>query len=248
MLASILGTHAPGRRTIFVLGLCVLTAGLGFQLYQRGLLRFSYPSATETPVRGIDVSHHQGVIDWNEVARQNIRFTFIKATEGADWHDPMFGRNWQGAANAGIATGTYHYFTLCTPGAVQAEHFIATVPRGTLPPVVDLEYAGNCARRPERGAFLRELWAFNLALERHYARAPVLYTTREFYDAYLNGGLPPNARLWVRDLFGAPSWPSGRTALFHQYANRGRVSGIAGPVDLNVFLGSEAEFERLLAE
>jgi lysozyme len=54
--------------------------------------------------------------------------------------------------------------------------------------------------------------------------------------------------LWVRDLFGAPSWHDEGKALFHQFANRGRLKGIEGPVDLNVYLDSRAEFELLLAD
>ncbi|AQT43495.1 lysozyme [Bartonella apihabitans] len=61
------------------------------------------------PVRGIDVSHHQGEIDWHKIKSQNISFAYIKATEGGDFKDPQFKKNWDHALEAGLRVGAYHF-------------------------------------------------------------------------------------------------------------------------------------------
>ena len=128
----------------------------------------SQPDAVHYPVRGIDVSHHQGVIDWAAVARADIRFAYIKATEGQDLVDDRFMENWHSATRAGIARGAYHFFTFCTPGAAQAANFIKLVPatRPALPPAVDVEFAGNCENPPNRRAIRTQLHALLQSLER----------------------------------------------------------------------------------
>ena len=91
---------------------------------------------------GIDVSHFQRAVDWTAVAASEIRFCFIKATEGAANVDPRFIQNWRGAGAAGLLRGAYHFFHPTVPAATQAESFIRTVVRlepGDLPPVLDLE-------------------------------------------------------------------------------------------------------------
>jgi len=234
------------KKNLFLIGTCAFLAVSCAALYQFGLFRFSYPSAAQYPVHGIDVSHHQGDIDWPQVATQDIDFVYIKASEGGDFRDPIFTTNRDGAIDAGLAVGAYHSFTLCTPGPTQAQNFIDVVPDSALPPVIDLEYVGNCSSRPSVETFLVELSAFIDAIEERYGVQPVLYATRDFHWDYLAGSRLHTDRLWVRDLFGSASWPDNGTALFHQFANRGRLEGINGPVDLNVFLGSRAEFELLL--
>jgi len=99
---------------------------------------------------GVDVSAHQGVVNWREVAGDNIGFAYIKASEGGDFEDSRFASNWRGAAEAGLARGAYHFFTLCTGGVAQGHHFLSVAPpdHDALPPAVDLELAGNCKNRP----------------------------------------------------------------------------------------------------
>src|SRR5687768_6999295 len=140
-----------------------------------------HPSDREFPVQGIDVSHHQGVVDWHRLPAQGVDFAYIKATEGEDHRDRLFAANWAAAGASGIRRGAYHFFTLCRPGAAQAANFIAAVPAeaDALPPAVDLEYGGNCAARPARAALLRELKAFIGAVERQSGKRAILYLTEE---------------------------------------------------------------------
>ncbi len=217
-------------------------------LVHYGVIWLHDPDPVRYPVRGIDVSHHQGAIEWSAVGARRIDFAFIKATEGGDHVDSRFAENWRGAASAGIARGAYHFFTLCRAGSEQARNFISIVPRenGALPPVVDLEYEGNCRNRPAEFVVLDEIKAFLDAVERRYGVRPILYVTREFYDRHLRGALP-GYRIWLRAVYERPVLPDGRAWDFWQYSSRGRVAGIDGRVDLNVFRGTRREFDALVS-
>ncbi len=231
-------------------GAAILILALAAWLYLKGIYRFSYPDALVYPVRGIDVSHHQRAIDWRRVAAQNIRFVYLKASEGGDWTDPTFTANLAAARSAGLAVGAYHYFTLCASGPVQARNFIATAPDRhllDLPPAIDLEYVGNCAARPDHGRLTRELRAFIAIVTAHYGKTPVIYSTQTFFEDYLDSDPAFRAYpLWVRNLFGEGGWSRGRTVIFRQFANHARLGGIDGSVDLDLFIGSKAQFDELL--
>jgi lysozyme len=195
---------------------------------------------------GVDVSHHQGAIDWGRVAATGVRFAYIKATEGRDLRDERFDDNWAGATHAGLRVGAYHYFTLCSPGAAQAAHFLAVVPDapGTLPPAIDLEYEGNCSRRPTQPELERELVAFDEALEERYGRPPIIYATFAFRRDYLADVPWKDPQLWIRDVSHLlPREPDVPWTLW-QYDARGDVDGIDGPVDLSVLSGPPAELDR----
>jgi len=212
-----------------------------------GILRFNYPDRKRFPIRGIDVSHHQQSIDWGKLRHENVRFAFIKATEGGDFKDSLFVHNWHQAQHAKIVRGAYHFFTFCKPGKEQAQNFIETVPKEphTLPPVIDLEFGGNCQARPSRQAFLKELTDYIDEIERVYHQAPMFYLTYEFYDQYLQGELEAYS-IWIRDIFKYPRLQDQRKWDFWQYSNRGKLKGIETFVDLNVFHGDEIHFMKLL--
>lgn len=218
-------------------GAALLAAGYGYYLDFE-------PDRSRFPVRGVDVSHHQGVIDWPKLKSDGMAFAYIKATEGGDFSDPRFGENWREAARAGIARGAYHFFTLCRPGRDQARHFIATVPAspGALPPAVDLELGGNCAKRPSQAALQIELGKFLKIIEAHFKTKPVLYVTREFHDAYLRGAFRGYG-FWVRSIYLKPDFRP-KSWVIWQFHERAKKPGVKGPVDLNVFRGSAKEFAR----
>ena len=201
-------------------------------------------------VKGVDVSHYQGEIDWRTLSESGIRFAYIKATEGATRRDPRFAENWQRSHDAGIVRGAYHYFSLCKSGAGQAANFIGAIPPGaaSLPHALDVEQMEPCPNGKRLADPLAEIGAFLDAAEKHFGRRPLVYTTREFYEAYFRDGWPAERlgkeRFWLRSLHRAPGY--GRWILW-QYHNRGRRKGIAGPVDLNAFNGSAEEFEKFAA-
>ena len=226
---------------IFAVAACV---GLAVA-YEYGYVRVNYPSRVEFPVRGIDVSRYQGVIDWDAVAASGVAFAFVKATEGTDLRDPRFEDNWTGAARANLRRGAYHFFTFCTSGEAQAENFTAVVPvdETALPPAVDVEFAGNCRRWTSLAGIRSELVVFLAILERTYGRRPIVYFTSQSHRRVLDGhvaGYPT----WARNLFGRPPSRFGEWR-FWQYAHNGRVAGIDGLVDLNVFRGTPEQLASL---
>lgn len=192
-------------------------------------------------VRGIDVSHHQGKIDWNKVARNDVAFTYIKATEGGDFVDPKFTVNWRAARKAGISVGAYHFFTLCRPPELHAANFLNVTghDRHDLPPALDLEHMGPCEHGPTLNDPASAAIVFLDKVEAELGIRPIIYTTRQFHDAHLQK--LKGERYWLRSLFFAPEYRQ-RSRDFWQHHNRGHVDGIEGPVDLNEFRGSHAEF------
>jgi lysozyme len=212
----------------------VVLVGTAF-LFWRGLLWFNMPSRARYPVRGIDVSHHQGAIDWTAIDPAEWRFAYIKATEGGDWRDPDFAANWAGARTAGLVPGAYHFFTLCRPAAEQAANFLAMLPRDrALPPAIDVELGGNCSARPDRAALLAELDVFRRAVAENTGETAILYLTREMAGLY---GIDTRGA-WLRDVFREP--PAGWA--IWQYGNHARIAGIDGRVDVDLFAGDDAAF------
>lgn len=196
------------------------------------------------PVVGVDVSNHQGRIDWDRLAASGVAFAYIKATEGATFRDRSFERNWAEAARTGVARGAYHFFTLCRSGAEQAQNFIETVPKdpAALPPVVDAEHMGPCTETPTPGNHVTMLEELIAALESHYGRRPLVYTTAEFDGAMLRGELAGES-FWARSLVIPPTFRTGSWVIW-QYHNRGRRPGVDGDVDLNAFRGTRTAFDR----
>ena len=224
---------------------CMLVL-LGFYLG----LRFNYPSRSVYPIHGLDVSHHQGAIDWARVPKNKFTFVIIKATEGSDWVDPKFMTNWSQAKAAGLKVGAYHFFSLCKSGLDQARNFAGIVPLepGMVTPVVDLEFLGNCPARPDAAAVHAEIEHFVNLLATVYGKRPILYTTYEFAALYLPDAFLRSERVWIRDVFRTPRAAFGEIWTLWQYANNGRVPGIKGRVDLNVFRGDAKAFKALLIE
>ena len=185
---------------------------------------------------GIDVSHHQGTIDWHRVAADGISFAYIKASEGTDFRDSQFNKNWNGAATARIQRGAYHFFTLCSPGEAQARNFLDAVSPipDALPPAVDLEIAGNCASAPGPTVVRSELNRFLEIVESEWRRPAVLYIGDDFRDRYP----------FIRD-FERPLWhrrillrPNIDDWFVWQVTGWAHIDGIEGDVDLNVMAAS----------
>ena len=212
----------------------------------RGYIHINGFSASKYAIKGVDVSHYQGEIDWSEIREQGIGFAYIKATEGSSHVDDRFAYNYENAKNAGIRAGAYHFFSFDSPGKTQAENFINNVGEYSemLPPAADVEFYGDKrTNRPDAESVRKELKDFLGALEERYKTKPVIYVTEDIYDLYIDGyfrGYP----LWVRSIWGTP--PKGIEWTFWQYTDKGRLEGFAGDetyIDLNVFSGTKEEWE-----
>lgn len=199
-------------------------------------------------IHGIDVSRYQQYISWPAVSSMEVLgiklgFCFIKATEGARHTDPRFSRNWQNSKKNKLIRGAYHFFVPGVSGLAQARHFLSTVTlqAGDLPPVLDIEVAGKAASsqlRKEVRHWLREV-------ERSTGVRPIIYTNVGFYQRYLGSDFD-SYPLWIAHYY-RPQQPSiNRGWTFWQHSDVGRVNGIEGPVDFNVFNGDSTAFRRIL--
>lgn len=196
---------------------------------------------TETYTEGVDVSGHQGRIDWDALARSDVHFAYIKATEGASFVDQRFAANWAGAARAGMLRGAYHRFSICRSPEAQAANFIRTAPRtrGSLPPAVDVEDMNACgAERPNATAAITRYLDL---VEAHYCARPILYVTRQFHDAHADAFA--RERFWIRSLYTPPAFRR-RDWVLWQHHNYARRPGVETPVDLDAFRGDRAALQR----
>ncbi len=192
-------------------------------------------------VHGIDVSSYQGRIDWPEVARNRVRFAFIKASEGATLRDPRFTRNWREARKAGVLCGAYHYFLPNRDGKLQADLFAKIVPLapGDLPPVLDVE----AANFHDVAVLRREVARWLRLIEAHYGVRPILYSNHSFYKRHLAGHFD-DYPLWLAHYeVERPTLPPSKWIIW-QHSDEAYVPGIRGVVDFNVFKGN---FESLQA-
>ena len=236
------------RFAVLFLSICV-AGSVVFLLFYNGIIWFNNPSRKTYPVRGVDVSSHQGLIDWKVLSAQKIDFAFIKATEGSSFRDKQFLYNWENARKTSLKVGAYHFFSYDSTGSAQAENFIRTVPKlgKSLPPVVDIEFYADKANHPpakeKTGEILRELLN---RLEKYYGKKPVIYATQKTYDLYIKGDYQ-NYAVWIRDVISSPALSDHRGWTFWQYSNRQVLKGYSGKekyIDMNVYNGTKAEFNR----
>lgn len=198
-------------------------------------------------IGGIDVSHHQGRIDWEalrhaEAGSRPLSFVFIKATEGEALVDPNFSTNFYQAREHGMLRGAYHFYVPGVPIARQIALFTRTVPleTGDLPPVLDIERTGSLSPEQLRSDVL----CFLRAMEQRYGVRPILYTYYKFRRDYLN--TPPFERYpyWIAHYY-VDEVDANYRWKFWQHTDRGRLSGIRGYVDLNVYNGSLYDLQQL---
>ena len=189
------------------------------------------PALHPGEIYGIDVSDHQGPINWRTVARSDVAFAFIKATEGSTYVDPDFAPDLTQARSAGLLVGAYHFFTLCSPGASQAANFLKIAPPGStaLQPAVDLELAGNCSARPRFSEVQSQLSDFVRRVEVATKESVIFYIGRSFYRRYPIQGAGTGL-LWQRSILRRPS---GSWVIW-QVDGFAHIAGISGRVDLDV--------------
>lgn len=199
-------------------------------------------------IKGIDVSHHQGDIDWNEVKKQNVYFCFIKATEGINFVDKKFEYNYKEAKKNKILVGAYHYYRFNRNNNLQFKNFTKSVHKGSIdfPPVIDVEYFGNEKLRDLRNKekFIKDLKSFQSMIENFYGKKPIIYTDVKFYNDLIKGKI--DNLIWISDLrteeidyIDSSQW------IFWQYSFLGKKNGIKKHVDLNVFNGDLEKLNQL---
>jgi len=208
-------------------------------------------------ILGIDVSHHQGSINWTMVANDGKVFAFCKATEGMTYHDPNFSTYMVNGNAAGMVMGAYHFARPDNNSALQdANNFLSRaqnyIGEGYLPPVLDLE-------DPNASTHLDQIYTSTQLtnwvqdwlnrVETQTGIRPIIYTNSH-YAGYLNSSLNSYG-LWIAKPGTSPSTPPTNLGhwnnwMFKQYSWYGSVNGISGNVDLDVYHGTVNDFNTMI--
>lgn len=186
-------------------------------------------------IKGIDVSHHQGTIDWGKVAKAGYRYAILKATEGASYRDPTLVTNAHGAAAAGLEVGAYHFARLSSPPEAQADLFLTATHGLTLDMGLWLDYEDRDTKGTSPKS--RTTWA-----ERWVAKVRASQPRVGWYadQGFIASMLPSEAMRGIPLWIAAPSVVTprtswyGRPAAIQQVDWHASVPGISGDVDVNV--------------
>lgn len=247
-------------RLIFILGIIILAFVVILKIpsflhrgkaYQRSVTHRSFGIILpeKFSVHGIDVSRHQDEINWQRVDTMksggiHLSFVFIKATEGITRTDPWFKDNWKAVGKTHMMRGAYHFYYPSRDPVKQANNFISAVSlkKGDLPPVADIEQSNG----KSKSHICKNLSIFLKKLEKHYKVKPIIYTNHSFYSNYLKGSFD-DYQLWISYYVDEKEFLKScqHEWIFWQHSEKGKVDGISGNVDFNVFKGSLQELEKL---
>ena len=199
-------------------------------------------------IRGIDISHYQGKINWEKLSNAQIehspiRFVVIKATEGSTQIDDCFQDNFKNARDYGFIRGAYHFWSNKSSARDQARFFLKKVhlKDGDLPPVLDVE------NKPEDMSvedFQREILTWMHIVEDKYHVKPILYTYYKFKNQYLNTPVFDDYPYWIAHYYVDEIEYEGDWK-FWQHTDAGRLPGIRGTVDFNLYNGSFYDLKKL---
>ena len=183
---------------------------------------------------GIDVSRYQGSIDWEKVASdKNIKFVYIKASEGATISPKHYHLNIVEIRKAGIPVGAYHFFHPGVPAELQFKNFTKQVKKEDqdLVPLIDVEKANKVAQK----AVADSVKKFADMLEKHYGCRPMIYTGNLFYNDYLSHRFSDYPLFIARYSAAKPVLKDGAKWVLWQFTENGKVDGIKDKVDMNRF-------------
>jgi len=199
-------------------------------------------------VSGVDVSHKNGQINWNLLAKQDVHFVFIQASEGINRTNPLFAFNITQAAAHGILAGAYHWLYPGLHVGQQVDLFMRTVGdfHGLLPPVVCLEKIGSPANEIEKNVL-----CFLRLLEKRTGARPIIYTSADFWERCLSDAAwGCDYPLWLDhpgDILPEQVWPWASWT-FWQQGYQERLPGIfCGDCGINWFNGSQRELTNMIA-
>lgn len=217
----------------------------------RNYKSFNIHVSEKYTIHGIDVSYAQGKINWRKVKAMDenglhVSFAFIKATDGENFVDPRFQRNWREAAKTGLICGAYHFFRPEKNGKLQAQFFLKTVKLETsdMPLVVDVEKLDGVSPAQMRIS-LDQCLSY---LKYRMAQKPIIYSGLSFYSDYLKGYFDEYP-LWIAH-YDQPEDRINKAAnwQFWQHSQKATVNGISHAVDFDTFRGDSIEFNKLLIQ
>lgn len=210
------------------------------------LRNFQVMSDHKNMVFGIDVSEYQGKINWidTDSIEQTfpVGFVFIRATYGNDGIDKKFHENWENARMHKNIRGAYHYYRPDENSLEQAQIFIDNVKlrKGDFPPVLDIEKVPEDQSIDSLKTGLKR-WIKKV--ESHYGVKPIIYCGDRFYTDFLEEEFEgytlwiANYNFFVEQI--DTSWD------FWQFTDKGKIPGIEGTVDIDIFNGTPSELKEL---
>ncbi|MET1249208.1 GW domain-containing glycosaminoglycan-binding protein [Sporolactobacillus sp. STCC-11] len=195
---------------------------------------------------GIDISHHQndkGTIDFNAVKNQGINFVSIKATEGTTYKDPYFEENINSARNAGLKTNAYHFFhaTDNDSDAIHEADFFASQLKNVNfdgYAFIDVEINGSVGM----GNVTNRIALFLQELKNQGINKIGIYSSKNYFNNYIDLSTLKNKYsgliIWVAAYHDINLGPQFTTDLW-QYSSSENVSGITGPVDMDLTFNTQ---------
>lgn len=242
--------HKPFRRRARVIAATAIVGALT----AGGTALVAVPASAAGKPKGHDVSSHQKNVDWQSAKAKGARFVYVKATESHTYRNPYFSQQYNGARNAGILHGAYHFAVPNkSSGTAQAAYFVRNggawrSDGWTLPPALDIEYNPYSKRKCyglSKAGMVSWIKAFSDEVKRGTGRRPVIYTTTHWWNNCTGGSraFAANHALWLAryDSADAGALPAGWSYwTFWQYDNSGSLPG-----DQNLFNGSMTALKRL---
>ena len=205
-----------------------------------------YPEGYE--IHGIDISHYQGKIDWEQLNNAMIkgcpvRFVIIKSTEGSSRLDENFRENFNQARDFGFIRGVYHFWSNKSTAREQAYYFLDQVhlTDGDLPPVLDIEHKPADKSVED---FQRDVLTWLHIVEDKYHVKPIIYTYYKFKEQYLSAPVFEDYPYWIAHYYVDKVQYKGKWK-FWQHTDVGKLPGIKGYVDFNIYNGSYYELKQL---
>lgn len=191
-------------------------------------------------VMGIDVSKHNGAIDWNAVKNAGVNFVIIRcgyrgSATGVLVEDQTFRTNIQGASAAGLKVGIY-FFSQAVNEVEAVEEASLTVDlikkyKITYPVYMDVESANGRADGLDAGTRTQVIGAFcKTIIDSGYTAG--VYANKTWLGSKMNAGALGGYKIWLAQYAAAPTY-SGRYEMW-QYSSKGSIPGISGNVDLNI--------------
>ena len=230
---------------------------------------FAFPGDTRpNSLFGVDISHWTASdIPIEQFAALNIHYVYAKATQGTTFKDGLFAEFWKRLGNlpadGRVFRGPYHFLEAVSPGAAQADVFIAFMRQfggigpTDLPPALDLEWDVTAHERDrwvriDPQAIVDSALAWLNAVQSAFGRTPILYTSAAFWSDHHMDGLFSQVSafpIWVADYSRGglaterPAMPNDAAFALWQFTNQASA-GTATNLDANIFAGSEADFLR----
>lgn len=203
-------------------------------------------------ILGMDISHFQNDINWQDIKEDGVNFVFIKASESTHFKDPKFKKNHAAAKSECIYRGAYHFYETGKDPAKQAQNFIEAVGKlvpGDLPPALDLEELG-VKTSVDKETYQKNTLHWLKIVEKELGVRPIIYSDPSFGDKYLDHPDFDKYQLWVAEYTKkSPEVPKvwkNKGWLIWQRTDHKKLEGMKENVDYDLFNGDAEKFKKLL--